>query len=135
MDADQPAGSVSVAASRGHAPMLEYGPARRRRRWPWLLLVTAVVLVTAGFRYHRPVRAKWAQLAFERKCLNYRQPADLVVYTDDPSLIKGLVNASPQPVGGTYREFYSEYVNFYPDVWVRHPLLKWDPGPAFLHRR
>jgi hypothetical protein len=125
------------------AAPIEYAPGQHRRpwwrrRWVWGALAGAVVLALAagGYRYRKPLRAKWGQLAFERQCLNYRVPADLVIYTDDPRQFPALLAATPQPAGGHYRESgNSEFVNFYPDVWMRHPLLKWDPGPAFLHGR
>lgn len=103
----------------------------------WVALAGLVVVATAVplYRHRQPLRAKWAQFAFERQCLNYRAPADLVVYTEDPGEFAALL-AARQPAGGRYRQTSDDsFVNFYRDVWVANPLLKWDPGPAFFHRR
>lgn len=137
MDANQTEGLSVGSAGPAGAGTLEYRPARRRRRrwWLWLLAAAVVALAAVGYRHRQPFQAKWAQLAFERRCLNYREPADLIVFTDDPRDFAALLNAAPRPVGGRYRQSYDvKFVSFDPDVWTRHPLLKWDPGPAFLHR-
>lgn len=122
MKADQTERLSVGSRARERAATLEYRPARRRRRWwPWLPAAAVVALVAVGYRYRQPFQAKWTQLAFERRCLNYRGQADLIVFTDDPSDFAALLNATPQPSGGRYRQAHDLYfVNFYPDVWTRH---------------
>lgn len=135
--ADRPTPDTIVRVETTHG-QIDYGRLpRRRRKWPWVLAVTLAVLGAVTVR-QGPAAWEGAKfLAFERSCLGYERPADFVVYAEDPALGDALL-AGPQPVGGGYQasppsvEF--PHVYFTPDVWVKHPLCKWEPGPAFLHR-
>ena len=121
---------------------LGYGRARPRRRrwWAWGLLVAALVLAAAGYRYRQPLWAKATFLAFERRCLTYARPAEFAVFSELPEDVRDFPAREPQPAAGRYQVFparreYVAHVYFTPDVWAQHPLCRWEPGPALLHAR
>jgi hypothetical protein len=75
---DPEAGSSSVTTPLGYAPA---APSRRWRRWlrrASLLLI--VVTIAAGIRWGPSYLARVQALYWQRRCLRYSPPDDLVVY-------------------------------------------------------
>src|SRR5882724_47966 len=87
---------------------LEYapgGPVRRRRRIRRIVLLLAVLSLTATGRRWGPAAWDHAQLLYwQRQCMNYTMPAGSAMWETDPAKAAALVKENPdylRPLGGS----------------------------------
>src|SRR5438034_8733741 len=132
---ESPPTAMTIDYARGAHP-------KRRLFW-WLMTVVALAaLVAASVRWHGAISRRAQTLYWQHKCMNYSPPTDLVTIDFDASRFASLLNKS-----GDYKrfsrtpdwrngpQFTDDHVWFAPECWRKFELGRWEPGPAFLHRR
>ena len=118
---------------------LEYGkaPPLRQRRWfRWVVALSALsVVVPAGWRYGGPLCRHAQVLWWQRTCMTYTRPADLLVYTDDPAEADKLSR-------DTYIQMYRTGPAYYRDLPAYQglsSLVGYDAGSGgaivYMHER
>src|SRR4051794_38402916 len=83
--ATYPAAAAAASPAPLHTTPLSYAPIRRHRRCPrWIGWALLFVVVAIGVWQGRPLYRQVQYLAWQRRCMTYTRPPDMVVYEEDP---------------------------------------------------
>ena len=138
---------------RNPATTLEYAPPLRwsRRRVVAGAIVLALALCAyGGWRWGPRLRGRVNLLTLQHRCLGYEAPPERIVFTGDPNDMDTLLRSDASyrslivplrvrrmiaPNVRTDVTVRTKYVWYSSDAWMRFPAGRWEPAPAYLHRR
>jgi hypothetical protein len=118
---------------------LDYAPAPplRRRRWVRRAVVFVLLAVVSlgGYRWGRPFVRQARLLYWQRQCLRYHPPADLVVYDEDPLRAAPLIQRGGEYFAASPRWWFrrtgvSPIAAHCPACYGRLSLAIGNPAPA-----